>query len=247
MSYVETEEVDSPLITTRYGRIAAQLVDLIYKNIITVIYVTIALAVFSILDVFGILHIFRLYSEATHDIIVTVISLILLITLSYISLHIIRAKSVLDTWMKRFESSSLKVSISVLARSKSREDIIHAIAESVHEVSTYLYKYIESNDISRFIDVNIGDLKFDILIDDSNVDEEFKHVFKEYGSIAVMVVDGVADSSRADEFYSKLLEYNRITGNRIGLALLVADKVEGKELSRHKAIDSLLIIEQSVD
>ncbi|MFN4336694.1 MAG: hypothetical protein ACK4FV_03805 [Candidatus Nitrosocaldus sp.] len=244
------EESSGPLTATRYGRAAAQLVDIIYKNIIKVVYVTIALAVFGLLDVFGILHMLRLYSEATHDLIVAAISILLLLILSYIFLYIIKARSILNAWMKQLESSSMNVSIRVLAKSKSKEDIIHAIAESVSEVSSYLYEYIENDDLSRFIDVKIDNERFDILIDRDRVEEgKFKDVLKEYGSIVAMVVDGVADRGKIDEFYNKLIVYNRITGNRIGLALLIADRVEAeaKVFVRHKAIESLLLIEQSTE
>ncbi len=190
--------------------------------------------------------------EITHDLIVAVISILLLLILSYIFLYIIKARSMLSSWMKQFESSSLNLSIRVLAKSKSKEDIINAIAESVHEVSAYLYKYIENNDndISRFIDVKIDNEQFDILIDRDNVEEKrFKDVLKEYGSIIVRVVVGVADRGKIDEFYNRLVAYNRITGNRIVLALLVAERVEAeaKVSVRHKAIGSLLLIEQSTE
>lgn len=242
-----SEEASGPLTATRYGRAAAHLVDLIYKNIIKVLYVTVALSVFNILDVFGILHMLRLYSEATHDIIVAVISIILLLILSYIFLYIIKARTVLNSWMKKFESSSLSVSIRVLAKSKNKEDIIHAIAESVHEISPYLYKYVENDDLARFIDVDVNGVKFDILIDKERVDVELKDVLKSYGSIIAMVVDGVADEGKMDEFYKKLTAYSKITGNRVGLALLIADRVEARASAKHKAIDSLLIIEQSAE
>jgi len=240
-------ESSGPLTATRYGRTAARLVDLIYKNIIKVLYVTVALSVFSILDVFGILHMLRLYSEATHDLIVAVISITLLLILSYIFFYIIKARTVLNSWLKRFESSSLSVSIRVLAKSKNKEDVINAIAESVYEITPYMYRYVENDDLARFIDVDVNGERFDILIDKERVDGEFKDVLKSYGSIIAMVVDGVADEYRIDEFYKKLTVYSKITGNKIGLALLIADKVEARALARHKAIDSLLIIEQSAE
>ncbi len=88
---------DSPLLATRYSKITAQVINSIYKNLI-VIYVTIALATFSILDVLGILFIIGLYSDVTYDIIVAIISSILLVILSLVFLYILKTRKILNLW-----------------------------------------------------------------------------------------------------------------------------------------------------
>ncbi|RMF29695.1 MAG: hypothetical protein D6752_05490, partial [Candidatus Nitrosothermus koennekii] len=64
-----SNDEESPLIATRYSKDAAKVITLIYKNLSIIIYLTIALAAFSILDVLGVLHIVGLSSDYIHDII----------------------------------------------------------------------------------------------------------------------------------------------------------------------------------
>jgi hypothetical protein len=239
-----SNDEESPLIATRYSKDAARVISSIYKNLSIIIYLTIALAAFSILDVLGVLHIIGLSSDYIHDIIVTIVLLILLGILSIVLLYIIRAKRLLNSWHDMFENSSLKTSISILMKDKSKEEALYAIAESIDEINPYIQRYIDSKEISRFIDVEIDNMKFDILIDRNRVDNTLKNVLDEYGSIIVKIVDGKADKSIVKQFYEQLLKYNRITNNKIGLGLLIADEVEPIKV-KDKAIDRLLFIEKS--
>ncbi len=235
---------ESPLIATRYSKIAAKLVNSIHKHLSTIIYVTIVLAAFSVLDVLGVLHIIGLSSDYIHDIIVTIVLLILLGILSLVLLYIVRAKKILELWHDMFESSSLKTSISILMKDKSKKEALYAIAESIDEINPYMQKYIKNNDIDRFIDNKIEDLQFDILIDKNDADEKLRMVLEDYGSIIVEIVDK-ADEHIINEFHEQVLRYHKITNNKIGLAIIIADEIKPITISKHKAIDRLLLVEKS--
>ena len=237
-----TEYDESPLIATRYSKIAAKLVNSIHKHLSIIIYVTIALAAFSVLDVLGVLHIIGLSSDYIHDIIVTIVLLALLGILSLVLLYIVRARRILELWHDMFESSSLKTSISILMKDKSKEEALYAVAESIDEINPYMQKYIENNDINRFIDVRIDDLRFDILIDKSNTDDQLKAILEDYGSIVARIVEK-ADKHTINEFYEQLLKYHRLRNSKIGLGIIIADEVKPIDI-KHKAIDRLLFIEK---
>ncbi len=108
-----------------------------------------------------------------------------------------------------------------------------------------MQKYIENDDIYRFIDVEIEDLKFDILIDKSNVNGKLRTILEDYGSIIVKITEK-ADKHIINEFYEQLQRYHRITDNKIGLGIIIADETEPIIISKHKAIDRLLLVEKKV-
>jgi hypothetical protein len=41
-----------------------------------------------------------------------------------------------------------------------------------------------------------------------------------------------------------LLEYNKITGNKVGLAIIIADEIESIELNGSKVIEHLVLLER---
>lgn len=238
-----SDEYEPPLITTRYSKDAVGIINIIYKNLSISAYFIVGLVIFSILDVLGILHLIGITSEFVHDIIVTLLLFILLAAFVIMFLYITRARKILLLWHDRFEESSLKASIDLLITDKSKEGVIYALGESIEEINPYIEQYREKQDIDRFIDVNINGLRFDILIDEYTADDGLKNVLKEYGSIIVRIVDGKADKSITDKFYKDLLDYNRIRGKRIGLALIIADEIKPIQI-KHKSIDRILFIEK---
>ncbi len=235
---------ESPLLVTRYGKIAKRLIESLNKHLILVIALTIAIAIFSIFDILGLLYTLGLYSEYVHDIIIAIITSIMLIFLSFLSFYLFKIRKVLVLWHDLFEESSLKTNITLLLKDKSNIELLNAISESIEELNPHIKRYIENNDIKRFLDIKINDLKFDLLIDDNTTDTPLREIIKEYGAIIGKIINGVADKDLLKRLYNQLLEYNKVTGNKVGLAIIIADEIESIELKRSKVIEHLILLEK---
>lgn len=235
---------DSPLLVTRYGKIAKRLIESLNKHLTLVIALTIAIAIFSIFDILGLLYTVGLYSEYVHDIVIAIITSIMLIFLSLLSFYLFKIRKVLVLWHDLFEESALKTNIALLLKDKSNVELLHAISESIEELNRYINRYIENDDIKRFLDIKINDLKFDLLIDDNTADTPLREIIKEYGAIIGKIINGVANKDLLKRLYNQLLEYNKITGNKVGLAIIIADEIESIELNGSKVIEHLVLLER---
>jgi hypothetical protein len=231
MSEEENDSSSSSIIlAARYGRESLNVIRSVEKNLLLVIFILIPLVAFAILDtleVFKQIHI--------HDIIITILSIIL--TIVSISLYWFSRKSkyILHRWEKMFEESTISSLMNIYLKDKTKEEIIKSLSESIEQLYP-LHKYIvkRPSNATKFMDVKVNeDLMFDILIDKerilnennkNNIDANnlYKEI-KRYGSIIVNIVDYTIDKPAVELFFNSLLKYISLTRNKIGLAIIVGD------------------------
>jgi len=254
---------ESPILATRYAHRAATLVRSIEKNSYLIIGIVIALFVLSILDVLG-----------GHDIlpfsldpVITVFSAGSIIALSYMLRLTIKSKRVLENWADVFERNSIAAGINISMGSRTREEAVRAIAETVEEIGSQLREYISSRDnYNEFFDITFGKdtatattTQFDIVIDKDNLKptensssyQDLKLALQKYGSVIVNFVSGTIDANTILYFYNLLSRYISITKNNVSLALIIGDNATSDAFNlalhpKNKKIGYMIIIERSL-
>src|ERR1041385_743920 len=254
---------ESPTLATRYAHRAATLVRSIEKNSYLIIGIVIALFVLSALDMLG-----------GHDIlpfsldpIITVFSAGSIIALSYMLRLTIKSKRVLENWADVFERNSIAAGINISMGSRTREEAVRAIAETVEEIGSQLRNYISSRDnYNEFFDITFGKdtatattTQFDIVIDKDNLKptensssyQDLKLALQKYGSVIVNFVSGTIDANTILYFYNLLSRYISITKNNVSLALIIGDDATSDAFNlashpKNKKIGYMIIIERSL-
>jgi uncharacterized membrane protein len=228
----------SIILATKYGEHGIRLISSAARSLTYVIYVTSALVVFSLLDLFGVLYRFQLYSEVQHDYIISVIALVLLGVLFPLAWQVVKAKRTLDSWQAVFERGSLQMGISMSMAHPDKGEALRAVTDAVAELEP-LRQYLAIAGTSKFIDVSISGINFDGLIDESMVDSsELKSVLGQYGAIVIALRDVATPSSVAD-FRQQLKSYSDNTGRSVGLAVMVAGEISGE--ARRDAGEIILV------
>jgi hypothetical protein len=250
---------ESPILATRYAHRAATLVRSIEKNSYLIIGIVIALFVLSILDMLG-----------GHDIlpfsldpVITVFSAGSIIALSYMLRLTIKSKRVLENWADVFERNSIAAGINISMSSRTREEAVRAIAETVEEIGSQLREYISSRDnYNEFFDITFGKdtatatTQFDIVIDKDNLKpiennsyQDLKTALQKYGSVIVNFVSGTIDANTILYFCNLLSRYISITKNNVSLALIIGDDATSDAFNlalhpKNKKIGYMIIIER---
>jgi hypothetical protein len=250
---------ESPILATRYAHRAATLVRSIEKNSYLIIGIVIALFVLSILDMLG-----------GHDIlpfsldpVITVFSAGSIIALSYMLRLTIKSKRVLENWADVFERNSIAAGINISMGSRTREEAVRAIAETVEEIGSQLREYISSRDnYNEFFDITFGKdtatatTQFDIVIDKDNLKpiennsyQDLKTALQKYGSVIVNFVSGTIDANTILYFCNLLSRYISITKNNVSLALIIGDDATSDAFNlalhpKNKKIGYMIIIER---
>jgi hypothetical protein len=160
----------SPILATKYAHVASSLIRTLEKNLILVVGLIFALVVISLLDTLYALGYANVIPDAVYDSMITIFSLILLATTVYLLNTIVRSKRMLSSWADTFERNSIKAGMHIAMTNKSKEEAMHAIAQTVEQIGEPLRKYISSNEhYKNFLDANIkinnNEIFFDILID----------------------------------------------------------------------------------
>ena len=252
---------ESPTLATRYAHRAATLVRSIEKNSYLIISIIIALFVLSTLDMLG-----------GHDIlpfsldpVITVFSAGSIIASSYMLRLTIKSKRVLENWADVFERNSIAAGINISMGSRTREEAVRAIAETVEEIGSQLREYISSRDnYNEFFDITFGKdtatattTQFDIVIDKDNLKptensssyQDLKTALQKYGSVIVNFVSGTIDANTILYFYNLLSRYISITKNNVSLALIIGDDATSDAYNialhqKNKKIGYMIIIER---
>jgi hypothetical protein len=205
--------------------------------------------------------------DAVYDSMITIFSLIILITTLYLLNTLLRSKRMLSSWADTFERNSIIAGMHIAMTNKSKEQAIHAIAQTVEQIGEPLRKYISSNEhYKNFLDANINinnnEIFFDILIDQDHVKDDasgdnasyiidLKRSLIEYGSIVVKLTDGIIDKDIVESFSKLLSNYVSLTKNKVGLALIIGDDVSedaykiAKEHENNKT-NYIILIEKSL-
>jgi hypothetical protein len=199
-----------------------------------------------------------------YDPIITVFSAASIIALVYMVRLTIKSRRVLQRWADVFERSSISAGINISMGSRSREEAVRAIAETVEEIGPPLREYISSRDnYNEFFDIVFdkeaaATAQFDIAIDKDNIKptkngsyQELKLALQNYGSIIVKFVNGTIDADTIMSFSKLLSRYISITKNNVSLALIIGDDAtsDAYNLALHpkdKKIWYMIIIERPV-
>jgi adenylate kinase family enzyme len=252
MSEEEDDSSSSSIIlAARYGRESLNVIRSVEKNLLLVIFILMPLVAFAILDtleVFKQIHI--------HDIIITILSIIL--TIVSISLYWFSRKSkyILHRWTKMFEENTISSLMNIYLKDRSKEEVIKSLSESIEQLYA-LQEYIvkRPSNVDKFMGVKVNeDLIFDILIDKQRIlnennknNDDTINLYKEikrYGSIIVNIVDHTIDKPAVELFFNSLLKYISLSKNKIGLAIIVGDTAnrDGLDLANKLNIKNSKII-----
>ncbi|MGB6627915.1 MAG: hypothetical protein WBE61_07265 [Nitrososphaeraceae archaeon] len=255
---------ESPTLATRYAHRAATLVHSIEKNSYLIIGIIIALFILSTLDMLGVHEILPF----SLDPVITVFSAGSIIALSYMLRLTIKSKRVLENWADVFERNSIAAGINISMGSRTREEAVRAIAETVEEIGSQLREYISSRDnYNEFFDIAFDKdtatattTQFDIVIDKDNLKptennsssyQDLKLALQKYGSVIVNFVSGTIDANTILYFYNLLSRYISITKNNVSLALIIGDDATSDAFNlalhpKNKKIGYMIIIERSL-
>ena len=234
------KSVQSTLLTSRFGYTSAKLIHSVEKNLYAVMIVILAIAAISILNILGILD--YLYSEDVDYFVDLMLSIVLIIVVAPLVFLIIKSRRVLDKWNNMFEINTLSTSLNIVIANRNKEEVLKGLTYSVAQISEPLQAYIESkkSDLSEFLDfkVNVNvhgngnHLKFDILLDanqvvddNSTISNNLKEILRNYGSIAVKIIDVAIDKNTVESFVNCLLTYVSSTKNDIGLGLIIGEEI----------------------
>lgn len=251
---------ESPTLATRYAHRAATLVHSIETNSYLIIGIIIALFILSTLDMLGVHDILPF----SLDPVITVFSAGSIIALSYMLHLTIKSKRVLENWADVFERNSIAAGINISMGSRTREEAVRAIAETVEEIGSQLREYISSRDnYNEFFDIAFGKdtatattTQFDIVIDKDNLKptknnsyQDLKTALQKYGSVIVNFVSGTIDANTILHFYNLLSRYISITENSVSLALIIGDDATSDAYNialhpKNKKIGYMIIIER---
>jgi hypothetical protein len=257
-----TDSYSSPIFITKYARNAVKLIGVLEKNFVLIVGAISVISILSILDILqaeGHLHI--IISDNGYDITVTVFSVVSLAVFIPTIMLLLKSRRILESWADMFHRNSIKASMNIAMASKSKEEAIWAITETVQEIGDPLQMYLSSSrdNIRQFIDVSVNvsdNIEFDVLIDEERVSSEegnnLKQSLKEYGSIVIRVVDGTIDRNAVQMFYNSVSKYVSFTKNKVGLASIIGEEATQDayktaiQYENKKRLKHLVIIEKPV-
>jgi hypothetical protein len=271
-NYVNTsrdaDDLQSPVLATKYAHTASNLVRTLAKNFILIIGVISAVIIFALSDVLHFVGFLKVVPDTVYDYMIVTFSVILLAVVLYQLNTLLKSKRLLSSWADTFERNSIRTSINIAMTNRSREEAIHAVVETIAQIGEPLKNYISLKDgINNFLDVNIksnndNDINFDVLIDQGHVKNEtrsstannssnLRQSLIEYGAIVVKVVEGTIDNGIVHDFYNSLSKYILLTKNKIGLALIIGENISedasktARRLENNK-VNYILLIEKPI-
>ena len=234
----------SPVLATKYAHMASRLIYTLGKNLILIIGLIFALIVISLLDTLHTIGYTSVIPDAGYDSMITIFSVILFVTTLYLLNTLLKSKRMLSSWADTFERNSIKAGMNIAMTNKSKEEALHAIAETVEQIGEPLRKYILSGEnYKNFIDASIKInnnnemLLFDVLIDQDNIKDnvsgdsddsqsiDLKQSLQEYGSVVIKITDRTVDKDSVESFSKSLSNYVSLTKNKIGLAVIIGDDI----------------------
>jgi hypothetical protein len=240
----DSDDLQSPVLATKYAHIASNLVHTIAKNFVFITGLISALIVLALLDVLHAVGYTETIPDTVYDSTIAIFSVILLIFIIYLLNNSFKSKRLLSSWADTFERNSIRTGMNIAMANKSKEEAIFAIAETVSQIGEPLRKYISSSkeNYKNFLDVSIRDnnntedIFFDVLIDHNHMKIEhsntsndvnlLKQSLVEYGAVVIRVIDGTVDTKAVQSFSNSLSKYILLTKNKVGLALIIGDNVQ---------------------
>ena len=259
------DDLESPVMATKYAHRASILVYTLAKNFVFIIGIISALTVIAILDVLNVVGYMKVIPDVVYDSMIVTFSVILLIVILYLLNTLLKTKKVFSSWADTFERNSIKTGMNIAMINKSKEEAIGAVAETVAQIGEPLRNYISlKENVKNFLDVNIknnnDDIFFDVLIDQDHIKNDLsdastdnsinlKRSLLEYGAVVISVIEGTVDNEDVRSFYNSLSKYVSITKNKVGLALIIGDSISedagniARQLENNK-INYIVLIEK---
>jgi hypothetical protein len=227
-----TGSYSSPIFLTRYAQKSIKLIGFLEKNFIVIIGVMSGVGILSVLDILQAKTHLHIISDNGYDITVTVFSLISLAAFVPTVILLLKSRRILESWAGMFDRNSIKASMNIAMASKSKEEAIWAVSETVEEIGEPLQMFLSSSkeNVKQFIDVSVGDtdIVFDVLIDghriSSKEEDDLKQALREYGSIIIKIVDGTIDKNVVLSLYNLISRYTSLTKNNVRLALIIGEE-----------------------
>jgi hypothetical protein len=261
------DDLQSPVLATKYAHTASNLVRTLTKKFVFIIGVISALIVLAVLDVLHVVGYMKGIPDVVYDSMIVTFSVILLVIILYLLNTLLKSKNILNSWADTFERNSIKTGMTIAMTNKSKEEAIGAIAETVAQIGEPLRNYISLKaNLKKFLDVSIknnnNDVFFDILIDQDHVKNEtssngdnnssnLKQSLMEYGAVVIKIVEGTVDNKIVHSFYNSLSKYVSLTKNKVGLALIIGDNISedagsiARQLENNK-INYIVLIEKPI-
>jgi hypothetical protein len=147
----------------------------IEKTFYPIIGLIAALIVLAILDITDVVSKYNLLPDKTYDMIITFVATILLVVVAYLLYSLIKSRRTLHLWADVFERNSIKAGITISMSTRSKEQVLRALSETIEGIGEPLREYLSSSPDSykNLIDVQVHkNTVFDILIDKDHLTNE---------------------------------------------------------------------------
>jgi hypothetical protein len=254
-----TGSYSSPVFITRYAQKSIKLIGFLEKNFILIIGAISALGVLSVLDIIQAQAHIHILSDNGYDITVTVLSLISLAVFIPTVILLLKSRRILESWAGMFDRNSIKASMNIAMASKSKEEAIRAVSETIEEIGEPLQMHLSSSieNLKQFMDASVGgtDIVFDVLIDGDRIsskEDNLKQALREYGSIIIKVVDGTIDKNVVRSLYNLISRYTSLTKNNVALALIIGEEATQDaykvaiQYENRKRIKHIVLVEKPI-
>src|SRR5215208_4118077 len=192
----DSDDLQSPVLATKYAHIASNLVRTLAKNFVIIIGLISALIVIALLDVLHAAGYIEAIPDVVYDSTIAIFSAILLIFILYLLNNLLKSKRMLSSWADTFERNSIRTGMNIAMTSKSKEEAISAVAETVSQIGEPLRKYISSSkeNYKNFLDISIrnssnDDIFFDVLIDQDHVKSKHSNIRNDVNLLKQSLVD----------------------------------------------------------
>lgn len=235
----EAEQMtNSPILASRYAHRSSKLIYSIEKNFYWILGIVGLLFVLSLLDFLKVHYIFPFSLDTP----ITILSAISVVALGYCFRIILRSKRMLESWAAVFERNSIRAAMTISMANLSKEDAVHAIAETIEEIGEPLRKYISfKGNFNEFLNVSFSKNKnddrtvetmlFDVLIDAAlvtktdtvEISNSLIKVLNEYGAIIIKIADGTITKEIVTSFSKQVKYYSKSTKNKVHLAIIIGD------------------------
>lgn len=256
----ENMDIFSPILITRYANKAITLIYSIEKILRILLPVLVILSIVIIFDTFDINDYFKI-SDNVFDMLLSAISLATIVMIIYLLQMVLKARKKLDKWALIFDQNSLRTALSMSLSPPIKDNLLNTIIENIQELGDPLQEYLRNNpqDSSNFFNHKLNDFTFDILIDQTkinnsnNASTSLRESIDKHGVIIAKILEKSQPVEISDVklFVDSISAYIKTTKNYVGLAVLVGNQVKLESLLytmnySNKNLGYLIAIEKPV-
>ncbi len=262
ISDIDDEDMNifSPILITRYANKATTLIYSIEKFLLILVPVLVILSIVIIFDTFDINDYFKI-SDNVFDMLLSAISLASIVMIIYLLQMVLKARKKLDKWALIFDQNSLRTALSMSLSPPIKDNLLNTIIENMRELGDPLQEYLRNNphDSSNFFNHKLDDFTFDILIDQTKINNSnsasniLRESIDKHGAIIAKILEESypVEISDVKLFIDSISEYIKTTKNYVGLAVLIGNQVNPESILyamnySNKNIGYLIVIEKPV-